>query len=103
MRITLSSRTFVDRGPMCKVAQSTVLPLGKRIPGLQLDHPRQLALMQALVRFSHIAAQNSFTTAEIYADTLAALQLSPQRLWPGVLRYERSKQLRPWRARWRFS
>jgi hypothetical protein len=49
------------------------LPLGKRIPGSQLDHPRRLALMQAQVRFSHIAAQNSFTTAEIYADTLAAL------------------------------
>jgi hypothetical protein len=63
---------------MCKVAQPTVLPLGKRIPGLQLDHPRQLALMQALVRFSHIAAQNSFTTTEIHADTLAALQLSPK-------------------------
>ena len=29
---------------------------GKRIPGLKLDHPRQLAVMQALVRFANIAA-----------------------------------------------
>ena len=75
MRITLSSRTFVDRGPMCKVAQSTVLPLGKRIPGLQLDHPRQLALMQALVRFSHIAAQNPFPPRLM--PTLRPLSNSP--------------------------
>ena len=33
-----------------------MLPSGKRIPGLKLDHPRQLALMHALVRFAHIAA-----------------------------------------------
>ena len=42
------------------------LPSGKRIPGLKLDHPRQLALMHALVRFAHIAAGNTFTTAELY-------------------------------------
>ncbi len=35
-------------------------------PGLKLDHPRQLALMHVLVRFSHIAAGSTFTTAEIY-------------------------------------
>jgi hypothetical protein len=32
--------------------------------------------MHALVRFCHIAAQNTFTTAEIYTDTLAALEVS---------------------------
>ena len=70
--------TFVDRGQLRKLAEPTVLPNGKRIPGLKLDHPRQLALMHALVRFSHIAAQSTFTTAEIYADTLAALRFPPK-------------------------
>jgi len=83
--------TFVDRGQMRKLAQPTVLPNGKRIPGLKLDHPRQLALMHALVRFSHIAAQNTFTTTEIYADTLAALELSPEQYSLGSLRYDLSK------------
>ena len=34
-------------------------------PGLKLDHPRQLALMHALVRFANIAAANTFTTQEV--------------------------------------
>jgi hypothetical protein len=83
--------TFIDRGQMRKLAQPTVLPNGKRIPGLKLDHPRQLALMHALVRFCHIAAQNTFTTAEIYADTLSALELSPKEYGLGSLRYDLSK------------
>jgi len=85
------SETFVDRGQMRKLSQPTVLPNGKRIPGLKLDHPRQLALMHALVRFSHIAAQNTFTTTEVYADTLAALELSPEQYSLRSLRYDLSK------------
>ena len=48
--------TFVDRGLLRQLSQPTRLPNGKRIPGLKIDHPRQLALMQTLVRFSGIAA-----------------------------------------------
>jgi hypothetical protein len=33
-----------------QLAEPTRLPNGKRIPSLKLDHPRQLALMHALVR-----------------------------------------------------
>src|SRR5207302_7738084 len=54
--------TFVDRGQLKALAATTILPGGKRIPGLKLDHPRQLALMHALVRFVHVAAGNSFRT-----------------------------------------
>jgi hypothetical protein len=55
------------------LTQPNILPSGKRIPGLKLDHPRQLALMHALVCFAHIAAGNTFTTAELYPYVLAAL------------------------------
>ena len=58
--------TFVDRGQLRKLAEPTITATGKRIPGLKLDHPRQLALMHAVVRFAHIAAGNTFTTAEIH-------------------------------------
>ena len=54
--------TFVDRGQLRKLAEPTVLANGKRIPGLKLDHPRQLAVMHALVRFANIAAANGFTS-----------------------------------------
>jgi hypothetical protein len=40
--------TFVDRGQLRKLAEPTVLPSSKRIPGLKLDHPRQLPVMHAL-------------------------------------------------------
>jgi hypothetical protein len=83
--------TFVDHGRLRKLAEPTILPNGKRIPGLKLDHPRQLALMHALVRFSHIAAQNTFTTPEIYSDTLTALGASPKEYSLASLRYDLSK------------
>lgn len=83
--------TFVDRGQLRKLAEPTVFPNGKRIPGLKLDHPRQLALMHALVRFSHIAAQNTFTTSEIYADTLVALGVTANDYSLASLRYDLTK------------
>jgi hypothetical protein len=73
-----------------QLAQPTLLANGKRIPGIN----RQLALMHALVRFSHIAAQNTFTTPEIYSDTCKALEVSPQQYNLASLRYDLSK-LRP--------
>ena len=83
--------TFVDRGQLRNLAQPTVLPGGKRIPGLKLDNPRQLALMHALVRFAHIAAGNTFTTAELYPHVLAALQMSADQYSLASLRYDLSK------------
>ena len=82
--------TFVDRGQLRQLAQPTVLPSGKRIPGLKLDNPRQLALMHALVRFAHIAAGSTFATAELY-HVLAALQMSADQYSLASLRYDLSK------------
>jgi len=83
--------TFVDRGQLRKLAEPTVLPSGKRIPGLKLDNARQLALMHALVRFAHIAAGSTFTTAELYPHVLAALQTSADQYSLASLRYDLSK------------
>jgi hypothetical protein len=83
--------TFVDRGQLRKLAQPTITPSGKRIPGLKLDHPRQLALMHALVRFAHIAAGNTFTSAEIHPAVIEALGCAPERYSLGSLRYDLSK------------
>lgn len=80
--------TFVDRGQLRQLAQPTILPNGKRIPGLKLDHPRQLAAMHALVRFSHIAAANTFTTKELYPQTINALGSSPTDYSLAALRYD---------------
>jgi hypothetical protein len=83
--------TFVDRGQLRTLSHPTILPTGKRIPGLKLDHPRQLALMHALVRFSHIAAGSTFTTADLHARAAAAMSGSPDVYRLSSLRYELSK------------
>src|SRR5512143_3729722 len=43
--------TFVDRGQLERSRQPTVSPGGRRTPGLKLDDPRLLAVMQALTGF----------------------------------------------------
>jgi hypothetical protein len=83
--------TFIDRGQLRKLAEPTITPTGKRIPGLKLDHPRQLALMHALVRFAHIAGGNAFTTAELHPRVLAVLGCSPERYTSASLRYDLAK------------
>ena len=65
--------TFLERGQLRKLAEPTVLPSGRRIPGLKLDHPRQLAVMHSLVRFANVAASGRFTTAHLYRPALPAL------------------------------
>jgi hypothetical protein len=82
---------FVDRGQLRNLAQPTLTPTGKRIPGLKLDNPRQLALMHALVRFAQIPAAGTFSTAEIYPHTVAALGATTQRYCLASLRYDLSK------------
>ena len=93
--------TFVDRGQLRQLAQPTVLPNGRRIPGLKLDHPRQLALMHALVRFANIAAANTFTTQEVYPHTLKALGCHTRRLQLGLfaLRPLQAESQRPGRLK----
>jgi hypothetical protein len=83
--------TFVDRGQLRKLAEPTFTATGKRIPGLKFDHPRQLALMRALVRFAHIAAGNTFTTAEIHPAVIKALGCASEHYTLASLRYDLSK------------
>jgi len=83
--------TFIDRGELRKLAQPTITSTGKRVPGLKLDNPRQLAVMHALVRFAHIAAANTFTTAEIHPLVIEALGCPPERYSLASLRYDLSK------------
>jgi hypothetical protein len=80
--------TFVDREQLRKLTQPTLLPNGRRIPGLKLDHPRQLALMHSLVRFCYLAAEGTFTTPDLYPQTLQALKMAPEQYQLGSLRYD---------------
>jgi len=83
--------TFIDRGQLRKLAEPTILSNGRRIPGLKLDHPRQLAVMHALVRFANVAAGGKFTSADLYAPALHALGRSETEYSLASLRYDLSK------------
>jgi hypothetical protein len=83
--------TFVDRGQLQHLAKPTLTASGKRIPGLKLDNPRQLAVMHALVRFAQIAAASTFSTGEIHPHVTAALGSATECYSLGSLRYDLSK------------
>ena len=83
--------TFIDRGQLRQLAEPTRLSNGKRIPGLTLDHPRQLAVMHALVRFAHIAGGDTFTTKDLHPAAAAALDLTTEQYRLASLRYDLSK------------
>src|SRR5579864_4123035 len=83
--------TFVDRGQLRDLAEPTILPSGKRVPGLKLDHPRQLAVMHSLVRFANIAAGGRFTTADLYGPALDALGVTESQYSLASFRYDLSK------------
>ena len=80
--------TFVDREELRQLTQPTVLPNGRRIPGLKLDQPRQLALLHSLVRFCYLAAEGTFTTRDLYPQTLQALHITPEQYKLAALRYD---------------
>jgi hypothetical protein len=83
--------TFVDRGQLRKLSQPTVLANGKRIPGLKIDNPRQLAVMHALVRFANIAAGRQFSTRDLHSHVVEALGVTVDQYTLGSLRYDLSK------------
>ena len=83
--------TFIDRGQLRKLAEPTILSNGRRIPGLKLDHPRQLAVMHSLVRFAPIAGGGKFTTADLYAPALDALARTEAEYSLASFRYDLSK------------
>jgi hypothetical protein len=80
-----------DRGQLRQLAEPTRLPNGKRVPGLKLDHPRQLAVMHALVRFAHISAGDTFTMRDLHAPAAAALDATTEQYRLASLRYDLSK------------
>jgi hypothetical protein len=83
--------TFVDRGHLQRLAKPTLTSSGKRVPGLKLDNPRQLALMHALVRFAQIPPANTFSTGEIHPYVVAALGDGGEQYTLAALRYDLSK------------
>ena len=65
--------TFVDRGQLAQLRKATVTASGRRTPGLKLDDPRLLAVLQALTCFAYLAGTGCFRTKDLHQATAEAL------------------------------
>ena len=83
--------TFVDRGQLERLRQPTVSPSGRRMPGLKLDDPRLLAVLQALVCFALLAGRGRFRTTDLHSTAAAALGKTTETYTRGQLRYDLAK------------
>lgn len=79
----------VDRGQLERLRQPTVSATGRRTPGLRLDDPRLLAVLQALTSFAYLVGQGCFRTADLLEDVRRALSQPEYRL--SQLRYDLGK------------
>jgi hypothetical protein len=69
--------TYLDRGQLEQLRQPTVSPSGRRVPGLRLDDPRLLALLQAVLSFAYLVGKGTFRTKDLLGDVQCALH-NPQ-------------------------
>jgi hypothetical protein len=83
--------TFVDRGQLERLRQPTVSPSGRRTPGLKLDDPRLLAVLQALVCFALLAGRGRFRTTDLHAKAAEAQGETTASHTRGQLRYDLAK------------
>jgi hypothetical protein len=83
--------TYIDRGQLARLRQPTITPSGHRTPGLKLDDPRLLAVMQALTGFVHLARGGRFRTRDVQQRAAEALGLPTATYRLGQLRYDLAK------------
>jgi hypothetical protein len=83
--------TFVDRGQMEQLRQPTVSPSGRRTPGLKLDDPRLLAVLQALVCFAFLVGRGRFRTKDLHQRVAETLGKTTETYKLGQLRYDLAK------------
>src|SRR5262249_61667128 len=83
--------TFLDRGQLVQLRQATVSPSGRRTPGLRLDDPRLLAVLQALTCFAYLAGTGCFRTADLHKDAAGALGKTPESYTRAEVRGELAK------------
>ena len=83
--------TFVDRGQLERLRQPTVSPSGRRTPGMKLDDPRLLAVLQALTCFALLAGRGRFRTTDLHQTAAEAMGKTTENYTLGQLRYDLAK------------
>ena len=83
--------TYVDRGQLARLRQPTITPSGRRTPGLKLDDPRLLAVMQALTSFAHCSRGGRFRTRDLHPRAAEALGATTATYRLSQVRYDLAK------------
>ncbi|HLZ25307.1 MAG TPA: hypothetical protein VKQ30_24565, partial [Ktedonobacterales bacterium] len=83
--------TYVDRGQLARLRQPTITASGRRTPGLKLDDPRLLAVMQALTCFAHLSRGGRFRTRDLHQRAAETLGLTTATYRLSQLRYDLAK------------
>lgn len=83
--------TFVDRGQLEQLRQPTVSPSGRRTPGLKVDDPRLLAVLQALTCFAYLAGTECFRSRDLHQQAAEALGKTPETYTLAQMRYDLAK------------
>ena len=81
--------SYVDRGQLEQLRQPSVSSTGRRVPGLHIDDPRLMAVLQAMLCFAYLVGKGVFRTKNLLADVQRALGNQTYTL--NQLRYDLSK------------
>jgi hypothetical protein len=81
--------SYVDRGQLEQLRQPSVSTSGRRVPGLHLDDPRLLGVLQAILCFAYLVGKGGFRTKDLLVDVQKALHDPDYTL--SQLRYDLSK------------
>jgi hypothetical protein len=81
--------SYIDRGQLQELFRPTVSASGRRVPGLHLDDPRLLAVLQAVTCFMYLSGKGCFRTKDLLVDVQKALDKPEYQL--SQLRYDLSK------------
>ena len=65
--------SYVDRGALEQLRQPSVSTSGRRVPGMHLDDPRLLAVLQAILCFAYLVGKGGFRTKDLLLDVQRAL------------------------------
>jgi len=60
--------SYIDRGQLQQLRRPTVSPEGRRVPGMRVDDPRLMAVLQAIICFAYLAGRGRFRTKDLLPD-----------------------------------
>jgi len=65
--------SYLDRGQFAQLRQPSISATGRRLPGLHMDDPRLMAVLQAIMCFAYLVGKGCFRIKDLIADVKKAL------------------------------